>query len=73
MFLPVRLKVSVDDAPVGATELRQADAPFAVEFPLPATLSGDGDMRVTLEVGNAVRPPGDDRDLGLAITRISVR
>jgi 4-amino-4-deoxy-L-arabinose transferase-like glycosyltransferase len=70
---PVRLKVSVDDAPVGATELRQADAPFAVEFPLPPTLSGDGDMRVTLEVGNAVRPPGDGRDLGLAITRISVR
>lgn len=70
---PVRLKVSVNDAPVGATELRQADAPFSIEFPLPAALAGEGDMRVTLEVANAVRPPGDGRDLGLAVTRITVR
>jgi 4-amino-4-deoxy-L-arabinose transferase-like glycosyltransferase len=70
---PVRLKVAVNDQPVGATELRQADAPFAVEFPLPAALAGDGDMRVTLEVGNVVRPPGDGRDLGLAVTRVTVR
>jgi 4-amino-4-deoxy-L-arabinose transferase-like glycosyltransferase len=70
---PVRLKVGVNDQPVGATELRQADAPFAVEFPLPPTLAGDGDMRLTLEVGNVVRPPGDGRELGLAVTRITVR
>jgi hypothetical protein len=70
---PVRLKVGADGQPVGATELRQADAPFAVEFPLPPSLAGDGEMRVTLEVGNAVRPPGDDRDLGLAVTSVTVR
>jgi hypothetical protein len=70
---PVRLKVGAGGQPVGATELRQADAPFAVEFPLPAKLAGDGEMRVTLEVGNAVRPPGDGRDLGLAVTSITVR
>jgi len=70
---PVRLKVGVDGAPVGETELRQADAPFAVEFPLPAALAGEGDLRITLEVANVVRPPGDGRDLGLAVTRVTVR
>lgn len=70
---PVRLTVIVNDRPVGTTELRQADAPFAVEFPLPPTLSGDGDMHLTLEVGKVVRPAGESRDLGLAVTRITVR
>jgi hypothetical protein len=70
---PARLKAGVNDVALGASEVRQPDAAFAVEFPLPASLVGAGTMRVTLEVERVVRPPADNRDLGLAITRVSVR
>ena len=53
--------------------MNQPDSTFAAEFVLLAALAGEGQMRVTLEVGKAVRPPSESRELGLALTNIAVR
>jgi len=70
---PVRLAVSADDRPLGAALVSRADSAFAAEFGLPAALAGEGKMRVTLDVGRAVRPNNDSRELGLAISSVAVR
>jgi hypothetical protein len=66
----VRLSVAAEGHALGTREVREPDAPFALDFPLPPVLVGPGLMRVTLEVNRTTQLPGDRRPLGLALTRL---
>jgi len=70
---PARLAVSVDGQPLGQADLRQGDARFQLEFPLPEALVGRPAMTVRLELDRTFTPPGETRPLGLVFGTFRVR
>jgi hypothetical protein len=67
------LRVSASGTVLGELQVTKADHSFERGFPLPATLLCKPEMVVQLSVDHTVSPPGDGRQLGLAIGQIALR
>jgi hypothetical protein len=70
---PLRLRVLVNGRQVGSVISLQSAGPVELVLPLPAEEAGIEPMEITLEVDRTFRPPGDIRDLGLAVSSIEIR
>ncbi|HWB83714.1 MAG TPA: hypothetical protein VG675_06215 [Bryobacteraceae bacterium] len=49
------------------------DTSFDLAFPLPDSVVGKSELSITVEVNRTLRPPGDERELGLAFGTFAVR
>jgi hypothetical protein len=65
------LKVSANQCVLGTISLT-APGDFENSLPLPDSLVGTGEMRVTLQLDKTVKAPGDPRKLGLGFGRIYI-
>jgi hypothetical protein len=70
---PVTLRFSTQMIEIGSATIKKADEPFSLEFPMPATLVGQGTFELTIEANKAMHPPGDPRDLAMVFGTFSIR
>ena len=70
---PVVLRFSADGSKIGEGSVHSADDRFTFEFALPAALVGKSEIEVKIEASRTLRPPGDNRDLGMAFGTFAIR
>jgi hypothetical protein len=70
---PLPVTVTVDGVTLPATAIRPGENAFELSFPLPDSVAGKQEMRVTVEVGRVFRPASDPRELGLVFGAFEVR
>lgn len=70
---PVTLTVRADGHELGRQAIRNPESKFAFDFPLPADLTGRQWLEVSLELDKVLRPPNDNRALGMVFGTFSVR
>jgi hypothetical protein len=70
---PITLRVTAGSTLLGEFQVTKATHSFEKGFPLPAALLGVPEMVVQLSVDHTVSPPGDGRQLGLAIGQVALR
>jgi hypothetical protein len=70
---PLPVTVTVQGITLPATTIRPGENAFELSFPLPDSLIGKPEMRVTVEVGRVFRPASDPRELGLVFGAFEVR
>ncbi len=70
---PVELRFSAGGEKIGEDAVRNSNDRFTLEFPLPASLNGKNEIEVKIEASRTLRPPGDNRDLGMAFGTFTVR
>jgi hypothetical protein len=70
---PLAVRVSVNGAALPAAVIRPGENGFELAFPLPASVVGAGELEVTVAVNRTMRPPNDQRELGLAFGTFEVR
>ncbi|MCX6622649.1 MAG: hypothetical protein NTY38_16580 [Acidobacteria bacterium] len=68
---PLGVLLSANGKALGRQELRMKDAPFELKFPLPASLREEKIFEIQIDVDHPTIPPGESRELGLAV--ISLR
>jgi hypothetical protein len=70
---PLPVTVAVEDMKLPPAAIRPGENAFELAFPLPDSVVGKPEMRVTVEVGRTFRPASDPRDLGLVFGAFEVR
>jgi hypothetical protein len=70
---PLQVRVSVNGVPLPAASVASCAENFALAFDLPPGLTRKIWLDVVVEVNRVYRPPGDQRDLGLAFGTFEVR
>ena len=70
---PLPVIVTVEGVTLPVTAIRPGENAFELAFPLPDSVVGKAEMRVTVEVGRVIRPASDPRDLGLVFGTFEVR
>jgi hypothetical protein len=70
---PVTLTFRAGGVKIGSRVIKEPDAPFSLELPLPAGLMGQNEIQLRIEVSKTYRPPGDGRELGMAFQTFAVR
>jgi hypothetical protein len=68
---PVSLQVTVDGTALPPAELHTGEVDLS--FPLSPELTGKSEIAATLQVSRTIRPPGEDRDLGLPVLAVEIR
>ena len=70
---PLEVTVMAGDARLGQQAIRPGENSFELAFELPASLVGQAEMTVAIEVSRTIRPASDPRDLGLGFGVIEVK
>ena len=70
---PLDVTVTVDDSTLPPAKIRPGENAFELVFPLPDSVAGKPEMRVTVQVSRIIRPATDLRDLGLVFGVFEVR
>jgi hypothetical protein len=70
---PLPVVVSVNGIKLPEATIQPGQGQFQLVFPLPAAVTGTGEMQVEAAISRTTRAPGDDRDLGLAFGVFEVR
>jgi hypothetical protein len=70
---PVTITVTIDGNRIASAVVRNPEAPFAFDFPLPSSLLDRQSIQITLELDKVLRPPGDNRELGMVFGTFSIR
>jgi hypothetical protein len=70
---PLPVTVTVEGVTLPPAVIHPGENAFELSFPLPASLVGKPEMRVTVEVGRVFRPASDPRELGLVFGAFEVR
>jgi hypothetical protein len=63
----------LDGVTLPPTAIRPGENAFELVFPLPDSVVGKPEIRVTVEVGRVFRPASDPRELGLVFGAFEVR
>jgi hypothetical protein len=70
---PLSVRVSVNGAALPGAIIRPGENGFELAFPLPASVVGASELEVAIAVNRTMRPPNDQRELGLAFGTFEVR
>jgi hypothetical protein len=70
---PLPVTVTVAGVTLPAAAIRPGENAFELVFPLPDSVVGKAEMRVTVEVGRSFRPASDPRELALVFGTFEVR
>ncbi|MBZ5585532.1 MAG: hypothetical protein LAQ30_25705, partial [Acidobacteriia bacterium] len=70
---PLTVTVSINGYRLQPGAIQPGEYDFHLSFPLPASVAGQPEMEVAVEVARTFRPPGERRDLGLAFGVFEVR
>ena len=70
---PVTVRFTALGELIGSAKVSKPDAKFAFEFPLPASAVAHSSLEIAIEVSKVMRPPGDQRELGLPFTSFAIR
>jgi hypothetical protein len=70
---PLPLNVQVDGKALPPVRIQPGTERFDFSFELPAGLVGKPSVEVAVEVGRTFKPPGEERELGLAFGVFEIR
>ena len=70
---PLDVTVTVDGSTLPPVKILPGENAFDLGFPLPDSVAGKSEMRVTVEVSRVIRPATDPRDLGLVFGTFEVK
>jgi len=70
---PVTLTFSTGSQRIGSSVIKDPDAPFSLELPLPESLVGQPEIELKVEASKTFHPPGDARELGMAFQTFAIR